>query len=907
MPDRQVPLPEHLESRLLAILDRPDAEQDRAIEDLLAPFPQHREHIQRLVQLARQTTSGTGTDATNSPLPAIPGYRVLERLGRGGMGEVFLAEHERLQRRVALKVIRTDLLGVAGARERFDREARVASRLDHPGICKVWEVGEHDGRPFLAMQWIRGRTLAETILRQRDAEPAAGRGGRATLDAAILLVERLARALHVAHEAGLVHRDVKPGNVMVRDDGEPVLLDFGLARDLADDGNATASQDLIGTPRYMAPEQVQPRGRRADRRTDVYALGVVGYELLTLRPAFLAHERTELFAAIVRGEWVAPRRLLPAMPRELEVVIECAMDREPERRYPTALALAEDLRRVREHEPILARPMGALLRLRRWQQRHPVRSVAAAMAGALVVVVAVFWNHTRGLEAALREQGTVAAVRAGESAMMFGSFKEALAALERARSSESVELTGLQLARIEAHEGLFQIDQARAQVATLLQRSDHGLQVARVELRVGQEEMAKDVDTGRARIRHALELHEHAVEQAHQPLLLPVEVELARAWLSDDLDAVIAHLRAGLEAQPGHVSTLSLLLPALLFRGRATEVLQVIEREQVRLAPSFLVLPRLLAKVMLGRKAEAEALRAEVRALLGQPIDELIDPIVQLLLMMQEQLSETTERLVGSLSSQAVSPRGNAMVKAMASLGKWATLRRNLPATLQLLDGRLLLRGHPSVTGAYARLSVNPLQLVVNPLESLTRTMKATVDAFPDSLCVALYASSFLGNSPLPAAEKFAEAIRWCDLADQGYGLTGQMPPVRRFRAYQRIGSLSTWLGGLAADAPERAGLEQKLTTALDEVIGVEGVTEAEFRTFEIVAATRLGKRRWDSVARIIVAWERAHGATTRLAIGRADWFIATGAKEEARTLLEEVLQQHPDHAEAKNLLALTR
>ena len=415
MPDRLAPIPDHLESRLLAILDRPDAEQDHAIEALIAAFPQHRERIQGMVMLARQSTSGASREGTAGPLPAIPGYRVLERLGRGGMGEVFLAEHERLQRRVALKVIRQDLLGVAGARERFEREARAASRLDHPGICKVWEVGEHDGRPFLAMQWIRGCTLAEAISRQRDAGPATSRGGRAALDAAILLIERLARALHVAHEAGLVHRDVKPGNVMVRDDGEPVLLDFGLARDLTDQGNATASQDLIGTPRYMAPEQVQPRGRRADRRTDVYALGVLAYELLTLQPAFSTRERTELFAAIARGEWTRPRRLLPAMTRDLEVVIECAMDREPERRYATALAMAEDLRRVREHEPILARPMGALLRLRRWQQRHPVRSVAAAMASVLVVVVAVFLNRTRGLEAALREQRTAEAVQGRSS------------------------------------------------------------------------------------------------------------------------------------------------------------------------------------------------------------------------------------------------------------------------------------------------------------------------------------------------------------------------------------------------------------------------------------------------------------------------------------------------------------
>ncbi len=339
-------------------------------------------------------------------------YRILEELGRGSQGQVFLAEDVRLQRKTALKVLSGAFAPSPETLQRFQREAAAASRLDHPGICGVYEAGEVGGAHYIAMRFVEGETLAQRIDTAREgvpaSEPAAASEtlasprpgsaqapksapsssqprakspttprGRAEVMSVVHLIERTARALHAAHEAGLIHRDIKPGNIMVTPEGDPVILDFGLARDESSDVKTlTHSGDLLGTPAYMSPEQLLAQRVSLDRRTDIYSLGVTLYECLTLKRPFDAPSREGLYQQILVAALPDPTRSNPSIPRDLRVAIETALDKDRNRRYKTALEFAEDLRRVRCYEPIKARPAGTVLRLRRWTQRNPVLATA---------------------------------------------------------------------------------------------------------------------------------------------------------------------------------------------------------------------------------------------------------------------------------------------------------------------------------------------------------------------------------------------------------------------------------------------------------------------------------------------------------------------------------------------------
>ncbi|HLQ37934.1 MAG TPA: bifunctional serine/threonine-protein kinase/formylglycine-generating enzyme family protein [Planctomycetota bacterium] len=370
-------------------------------------------------------------------------YCILQELGRGAQGVVHLAEDVTLRRQVALKMLTEGGARSEPARDRFLREAALTSKIEHPGICGVHEAGEVDGVLFIAMQYVRGTTLASILERAQKAAgsgPSAGdtlavsgRFGKDGMVDVVRLIERAAMALHVAHEAGLVHRDIKPGNIMVTPDGHPVLLDFGLARDTDSESHAlTQSGQIMGTPAYLAPEQIQAARGGVDRRADVYALGVTLFECLTLQRPYTGKSFDQLFHAILSGNLTNPRKLNPRIPQDLRTVIEVAMERDRERRYPTALALAEDLRRIRSFEPIQARAASPWTRLRKWMRRHPGR--ASSLVAALLSVVVV------GATLVLQEVGRRAAVRdnlaVAEQKLAAGDHGAALDALALARERD---------------------------------------------------------------------------------------------------------------------------------------------------------------------------------------------------------------------------------------------------------------------------------------------------------------------------------------------------------------------------------------------------------------------------------------------------------------------------------------
>jgi WD40 repeat protein len=319
------------------------------------------------------------------PPVGVAGYEVLGELGRGGTGVVYRARHLKLKRLVALKMIQPSALGGEPV-ARFRTEAETVARLQHPHIVQIYETGEQDGRPYLALEYLDGGSLREKL--DGRPQPAAE---------AARLVETLARAVHHAHTHGIVHRDLKPANVLLTRDGTPKLTDFGLAKVAAVTDSPTRSGDILGTPAYMAPEQTSDHPQQIGPPADVYALGAILYELLTGRTPFRTAHVLDLLLMVRFTEPLPPGRLQPDIPRDLETVCLKCLHKDPRQRYPTALALAEDLRRFVAGEPILARPTPAWEHAWKWARRNPsvAASLGLVLATALVGFLGVTWQWQR--------------------------------------------------------------------------------------------------------------------------------------------------------------------------------------------------------------------------------------------------------------------------------------------------------------------------------------------------------------------------------------------------------------------------------------------------------------------------------------------------------------------------------
>jgi serine/threonine protein kinase/tetratricopeptide (TPR) repeat protein len=308
----------------------------------------------------------------------IAGYEILELLGTGGMGIVYKARHQRLDRFVALKMIRAGSSARPEDLARFESEAKAVAAIEHSNIVKIFEIGEHDGLPYFSLEFLPGGNLATKI------------GGQPQpVDQAARIVEVLARAIHVAHQHNVIHRDLKPGNVLLASDGTVKISDFGLVKRLESDSGQTRSGSILGTPSYMAPEQARGENQTVGPAADQYALGAILYELLTGRPPFQGTSVLETLDMVRSREPVPPSQLQPKTPRDLETICLKCLQKEIPRRYPDVLALAEDLRRFRAGETILARPVSDAERLWRWCLRNPrVASLSAAVALLLLVVTA---------------------------------------------------------------------------------------------------------------------------------------------------------------------------------------------------------------------------------------------------------------------------------------------------------------------------------------------------------------------------------------------------------------------------------------------------------------------------------------------------------------------------------------
>jgi len=313
-------------------------------------------------------------DGTAPPaLPFDPAYELLEELGHGGMGVVFKARQRGLNRLVAIKQLAPG--AGAEARDRFKVEAEAVARLQHPNIVHIYEIGESAGVPYFSMEYVEGTNLAAHL----SSTPLAP-------DAAVRLVEVLARAVHYAHERGIIHRDLKPSNVLLDKDGTPKVCDFGLAKRVDDESGRTQAGQIFGTPSYMAPEQADGRSHDVGPRSDVYALGALLYEALTGRPPFKGTSVLDTLEQVCTREPVAPRDLQPSVPRDLETICLKCLQKDPARRYASALALADDLHRFANGEPIVARRTSARERGWKWARRNRAAAALLVVVPALLLV-----------------------------------------------------------------------------------------------------------------------------------------------------------------------------------------------------------------------------------------------------------------------------------------------------------------------------------------------------------------------------------------------------------------------------------------------------------------------------------------------------------------------------------------
>jgi len=482
-----------------------------------------------------------------APPQSTPGrYRILETIGRGAMGVVYRAEDSALRREVALKVVSRASVASAGHLERFRREAHAMAQVDHPNVVKLFDVGEHDGDPYLVMELIRGEKLGAAFARR-------------PLRARVELVEEVARGVKAVHERGIIHRDLKPENVLIDAAGRPHVMDFGLAR-LEEGAPLTRDGLAIGTPPYMAPEQV--RGGVIDARTDVFALGAMLYEALTAIVPHRGATVAETFHAILTLDAVPPRQLNARVPGDLETVCLRAIEKDPAARYPSADAFADDLRRWLDGEAIQARPPSVLQRAVRLLNRHRAVAtpVGVAVAGALAVSIVLQTMIPRMYTAEsnfreAQERARMAEIRGAALARVNGALDQALE-LVYDGAATSAEL------RLRAQEAR-QVAQDIAQyLPTLLEaRVAHGR-----ALRLLGDEAGALEDFDRALRRHPEFGHAHFERgrlRLERAMRSGATDELARA--AEDFDAAVRY------GMPSRREIDIARLYALFLKGRREE------------------------------------------------------------------------------------------------------------------------------------------------------------------------------------------------------------------------------------------------------------------------------------------------------------------------------------------------
>lgn len=738
-------------------------------DQYFASFPRIAEklEVQFDVILAVQATlpdvpSSATSAAKPDPLPhslCPPGYRLLSVLGQGGMGVAYKAWQERLHRVVALKMIRP---GTHRPDEiaRFRTEAEAVGRLQHPNIVQVFDFGETEGSPYLALEYVDGGSLDRLL---------AGTPLGAT-DSAFLL-ESLARAVHYAHTSGVLHRDLKPGNILVakRQSGDstttgpgahsdsasgsatlnwiPKITDFGLARLTSETGERqTATGAVLGTPSYMSPEQAAGETHGLGPATDVYALGAILYELLTGRPPFRAATPIATIRQVIQQDPVAPRRLLATLPADLETICLKCLEKSPNARYPSAEALAEDLRRFRMHEPIVARPASVAERLRKWARRRPAIASLSAMLlvgtiGSLIALTSLWRTAEKERSKAINEEGRAktaekqvraqlaeAQVQAARLAMRQGAWRDALTHLREAKQAGSQEANLIALLTARSHVAMHDHPAAKQVVRQLLREPSLGSLRGQALLVHADLLLAENAGD-----EHALKV----VREATTHVLPPAEAAYARGLLAESTPEALASFEQALRDDPFHHRANGMLGLLLILRGRKDDALHRISHGELLFPddPSFRILHALLL-------ASSRDMPGADRVL--EPAKSLIDNEQFAAAQDFVKLTRTVADLEDAFEGQPLTSGGNLR---FASLIAKATLMPKKTATLILPIPPVVIRVFSKLTAALPQILLRT--------KGGTQALKEIAAIHPDGMI-----DYFLGTQ-FGVAGEWSESERW--------------------------------------------------------------------------------------------------------------------------------------------------
>ena len=453
------------------------------LQSVPAP-PSHAIHETRPAASASSVDDENVSDevrrALADPSRRIGRYAVLKELGRGGMGVVYRCYDPQLHRNVAIKMILDTNHADSGHLARFQREARAVAKLQHPGIVALHEVGEDEGHPYLVMDFVEG--VSFDILLQRD-EPSSRRIAE--------LIRDVALALDHAHDTGIIHRDIKPQNIIVDPKGKPQIMDFGLARDSSARQQLTQTGQIMGTPAYMAPEQADADVKSHGPWTDIYALGAVLYDALTGHPVFKAPNQAALLKQILLNDPQPLSRHAPTISPDLETITLKCLEKDPDRRYPSAAAVAEELQRFIDGKPILARPIGRGEKAARWMRRN--RGLSAALAVAVLVAAGAAVLLARQSIQATQEKNQLRLAAEREVSQLKQKTEEEAAQLKREAEREAARREGR--ARLEAEMGAKEREQRAREEAATQQRERLATQ-ALANLREGVKKVLDRVRSG---------------------------------------------------------------------------------------------------------------------------------------------------------------------------------------------------------------------------------------------------------------------------------------------------------------------------------------------------------------------------------------------------------------------------